>query len=203
MMRIGIDLDNTIVNYDEAFVRAAERLDIAVGAATGKAAIRQAVRALPDGEMAWQRLQAQAYGPGIADAVPFAGVEKFLRMCRERNIPVWIVSHKTAYAAADPSVNLRDAARRWLEDRGIVGAGGPVQAVYFAATRGEKIARIRELAVTHFIDDLDEVFLEADFPSNVTQLLFGRQEEGAQHSLVSVRDWAAVAETIFVDDHKR
>jgi len=199
-VRIGVDLDNTIINYDDAFAAGARRLGIDVDGAHGKAAIRAAVRALPEGEMQWQRLQAQAYGEGIEAAVAFAGFDAFLARCAERSVPVWIVSHKTRVAAADPLVDLRAAASAWLDRRGYVAAGGPVQGVYFEATRAEKIARIRALACTHFIDDLSEVFFEPAFPTDVQAFLFGGEARETAPGVRHVPDWPAATAAIFGDD---
>ncbi len=199
-MRIGVDLDNTIIDYDDAFLAGARRLGVDVGAARGKDAIRTIVRALPDGEMQWQRLQAQAYGEGIDAAAAFAGFGAFLARCAERTVPVWIVSHKTRVAAADPLVDLRVAASAWLDRRGYVAAGGPVQAVHFEATREEKIGRIRALACTHFIDDLSEVFLEPTFPTEVQAFLFGGEARQTAPGVTYVPDWPAATAAIFGDD---
>ena len=47
----------------------------------------------------------------------------------------------------------------------------PESNVYFESTRAEKIERIIALSCTHFIDDLEEVFDDPAFPSNVERLL--------------------------------
>jgi hypothetical protein len=191
MMRIGIDLDNTIVDYDAAFSAAA-------GIAGGKAAVRAALRAQPGGEARWTALQAEVYGPSIEAAVPYAGVDVFLRACAVRSIPVWIVSHKTEVAAARPDVNLRAAARGWLERRGFLAAESPVRGVYFESTRDEKLARIAALACTHFIDDLEEVLREPAFPPGVRRVLFG--QAGEPGPFAAYPDWASIRAAFFGHD---
>ena len=70
-LRIGIDFDNTIIAYDEVFCAAAKRRGlIAAEFIGGKQAVRDAIRLLPDGELAWQRLQGQVYGKGIGEREP-------------------------------------------------------------------------------------------------------------------------------------
>ena len=75
-LRIGIDFDNTIITYDDVFRAAAEAGGlIAPGFSGNKQAVRDAIRLLPDGELAWQRLQGQVYGKGIGGAAMVAGVD--------------------------------------------------------------------------------------------------------------------------------
>src|SRR5256885_11822879 len=95
--RIGVDFDNTIINYDAVFLAAAKRLGlVAPGVGGGKEQVRDVIRELPDGEHAWQRLQGHVYGTAIMDAVMFDGVAAVLRCCRAKGYPVPIVSHMTA-----------------------------------------------------------------------------------------------------------
>src|SRR5262249_8606528 len=118
-MIIGIDLDNTLVCYEELFYRAAceERL-IEPSVPRSKDEIRDAIRLLPDGEKHWTRLQALVYGLRMAGATLFDGAADFLRHCAARHVPVKIVSHKTAYAVLDGrSLDLRQSALEWLRAR--------------------------------------------------------------------------------------
>src|ERR1051325_6940804 len=62
-----------------------------------KRSIRDRIRLLPDGEIEWQKCQALLYGQRIAEAKLVEGVADFIRLCRERGIPVHIVSHKTEF----------------------------------------------------------------------------------------------------------
>jgi hypothetical protein len=177
-MLIGIDFDNTIAGYDRLFARLAVEFGLLERApAGGKRAVRDAIRARSaGGDVAWQRLQAIVYGRRMVEAEMIAGVADFLVACRARDVPVRIVSHKTRHAAYDPDrVDLRLAAINWMQCKGFFDEAGfglaPGQ-VFFEATRRAKVQRIRELGCTHFIDDLEEVFAEPDFPSEVRAILF-------------------------------
>ena len=172
MRRIGLDLDNTIIDYDEAFVRAARRRGLVPeGFAGGKTQVRDAVRAgRDDGEQTWQRLQGQVYGRGLAEARLADGCDPFLRRCREREVAVVIVSHKTRFGHHDEErLDLHAAARAWLAAR----PGLAALDVYFEPTRRDKVARIRALGCEVFVDDLAEVFEESTFPGGVRQILLG------------------------------
>jgi hypothetical protein len=174
---IGIDFDNTIASYDELMHRLAVRWGWVAGdMSKSKKLIRDALRALPEGEAKWRHLQTQCYGPGMCDARPMDGVKDFIAACKARRVPVWIVSHKTEFANfGDPTVNLRSAALEWMGQEGFFSSerfGIPREQVMFEETRERKIERIRGLGITHFIDDLEETFLEESFPREVSQILY-------------------------------
>ena len=120
-LRIGIDFDNTIITYDDVFCATAKRCGLINADFIGrKQAVRDAIRLLPDGELAWQRLQGQVYGKGIAEAKMIAGVEAFLRRCHAKGCAVVVVSHKTEFGHFDPErVNLRQAALDWMSAHGL------------------------------------------------------------------------------------
>jgi len=182
-MRIGVDFDNTIAGYDRLFEALAAESGLlapcalTTGAIRGKTAVRDAVRLLPDGENHWQRLQALAYGPRISGAELLPGVAEFFRRCRDADLPVVVVSHKTQFArGGDGVTDLRGCALAFLRQHGFfdtsgAGLGLAETQVFFEPTRREKVARIRELGCTHFIDDLPEVFAHEDFPPDVERLL--------------------------------
>lgn len=172
--RIGLDLDNTLISYDRLFYEVAvESGFIGKDFVGSKREIRDRIRLLPDGESAWQRLQAHVYGPAIGRASAAPGALEFLQTARAHGAQLAIVSHKTAFAnMGTSSTNLRESARQWLLASGMVGPDAvPESSVYFEDTRAEKIARIVALSCTHFIDDLEEVFDDPAFPNDVERLL--------------------------------
>ncbi len=179
-MVIGIDFDNTIASYDELMHRLAVDWGwIPATLPRNKRLVRDALRSLPDGELKWRRLQTHCYGPGMCDARPMEGIKEFLAACKGRGIPVRVVSHKSEFANfGDPTVNLRAAALEWMSQQSFFDAehvGIGRDQVYFEETREDKIARIRSLGITHFIDDLEETFLERSFPPQVAKILFAPQ----------------------------
>lgn len=178
-MRIGIDFDNTIADYDDVFRHAAirERL-VEETFSGGKQAVRDAVRALDRGEERWMRLQGRIYGAFMPQARPVPGFERFLALARKAGADLYIISHKTEYGHFDEErINLRDAARRWMRERGFLGGDGvPEAQLFFEASRSEKIDRIQQVGCTHFIDDLEEVFREPGFPTSVARHLLCRSD---------------------------
>jgi hypothetical protein len=200
---VGIDFDNTIISYDGVLHRLAlERQLIDAGARKSKKHIRDTIRRGPDGELAWQELQAILYGPAIGDAVLIEGVADFVRACRRRGVRVYVVSHKTACSNLGRStVNFRTAATTWMRQHRFFdhdGLGFDEQDVFYETTRQEKVARIAALGCTHFIDDLEETFLEQEFPSGVKKLLYNPHAEPVTARGVQIcGNWNEVAAGVF------
>ncbi len=188
MRRIGIDFDNTIICYDAVFSAAAIARGLLPGDFLGtKTEVRDAVRALPDGERTWQALQGHVYGAGIGGATPFVGFSAFLERARDAGAEVVVVSHKTLFGHHDSAqVNLREAALGWLDTQGFFAADGGLarERVHFAPTRDDKLRRIAALAPEVFIDDLPEVLDDPKFPAGVRPLLFSG-------------DWGEASEAVF------
>jgi len=198
-MRIGIDFDNTLVDYDRVFAAAAQRRGLIGAAFAGsKREVRDAVRQTPCGECAWRELQSDVYGAGIADAVLFDGADSFLRDCRARRIDVFIVSHKTRFGHCETTpVNLRAAAVGWMARHRFFaddGYGIPIERVFFESPRAAKLDRIGALGCTHFIDDLLEVFADPGFPAGVAPILFAATS--TSHTGAVSANWQQIAEAM-------
>ena len=195
---IGVDFDNTIACYDELMhTIALERGLIRADIAKNKKLIRDAIRALPDGEMHWRSLQVTAYGPQMQQARLIEGVREFFAECRRRGIPIYIVSHKTEYANfGEANVDLRAAAMAWLDRHGFFSPGElglSRNDVFFESTRAKKIERIKALRATHFVDDLEETFRESAFPQDVRKILFtARDQTSDAAGAVSFSTWEQI-----------
>ena len=67
--------------------------------------------------------------------------------------------------------------------------------MYFEGTRAEKCARIAALGLTHFIDDLVEVFEDPGFPNTCQRWLFAPDGAPAQSPADRVFGaWNAIAD---------
>ena len=119
-MIIGIDFDNTIVNYDELiYQEAVDRNLIREPVQKNKKLIRDIIRELPDGEIEWQKIQAAVYGPGMDRAALIKDVYDFFILCKDSGVDAYIVSHKTQYANYDTTgTDLRKEALNWLSNKG-------------------------------------------------------------------------------------
>jgi|GEM_PF-80204 len=198
--RLGLDFDGTVVVYDEVFHRhAVERFGMPEGDKSvprTKTAVRDWLRSQPDGEAKWIELQGLVYGLKMAEAKLAPGLAEFLHAIRDAHIPVCIISHKTEFSVAEPRVNLRAAALAWLEANSFFatdGFGLRREDVFFEATRAAKLQRIAAQGCTVFVDDLEEVLTEPEFPQGVERWLYapdgaGRGNEG----ICAFTDWAAL-----------
>jgi hypothetical protein len=206
-MRIGVDFDNTMIRYDDVFRQAAEQRGLLSPDFSGsKQQIRDAIRCQPDGELKWQALQGYVYGKGIEGATLFPGVMDFLRRALALGDAVLIVSHKTEFGHFDPEkVNLREAAIRWMKGQGFFTEQGFSMSpgnVHFASSRSEKLGRIADLKCDIFVDDLEEVLLDAEFPPLVRRILFSDHAEVSDDMRFRVcRDWRSVGEIVFLGRH--
>lgn len=194
---VGFDLDNTIIDYREVVHRVAVELElIPETTQKDKTTIRNSIRSGSGGDRAWQRVQAQIYGPRIDAARPYAGAVDVIERCQRAGLEVRIVSHKTQFANLDTTgVNLREAARGWLGTHGLLGGDAPLSPadVHFESTRKRKIDRLRKLGCTWFVDDLAETFQDPSFPVDIEAILFDPQ--GTEPDLDDVtrfRSWDAI-----------
>lgn len=200
-MIVGVDFDNTIVDYDEVFVRrAAETGLIEIGEELSKRRVRDRIRSLAGGEISWQGLQAYAYTKGMAGASLIDGVRDFFSSCRRAGVPVYIVSHKTAYPpAAFEQLDLRASATSWMKAHGFFDADGlglDRGRVFFESTRADKIARIKALDCTHFIDDLEEVLLDEGFPPETRKILYSPEARPAAKDIFVAESWRRIHEQL-------
>ena len=174
-MLIGVDLDNTVVCYDQLFYQVAvEKGLIPADVSVSKAKVRDFLRQ-HGREDAWIELQGGVYGAYMQDALPFPGVLDFLARCKLKGVSVCIVSHRTRYPFQGPVYDLHQAAYEWLESHGFYDSaqiGLAPDQVYLELTKEGKLGRIAELCCTHFIDDLPEFLEEPGFPTGVQRILF-------------------------------
>lgn len=172
---VGIDFDNTIACYDEIFHRVAlEKGLIPPGIPQTKENVKNYFLNIGK-EGIWTELQGHVYGTRMIDVSPFPGVISFLTQAVKKNMPIYIVSHKTRFPYKGPKYDLCEAAFKWLDSQGFFDKnhiGLNPDRVYFKETKEEKLKQIKEIECSHFIDDLPEILLEEEFPNKTKRLLF-------------------------------
>jgi hypothetical protein len=195
-MIVGVDFDNTIVDYTGVFH--------ALGVETGcipksvgltKTAVK---RYLCDQnrENEWTKLQGIVYGSGILNAKPYPGVRHIISKMIQRDIDVFVISHKTSYPILGNKISLHEAAMKWLIHNDIVGKDTyqiPRKKVFFNETQKEKIKKISQLKCDFFIDDLSAIFKSADFPQKTKGFLFNANACSQElHNATEVRSWLEI-----------
>ncbi|MGD0476328.1 MAG: hypothetical protein ABSB70_24365 [Candidatus Velthaea sp.] len=152
---------------------------------------------MPDGNWKWTQLQARVYGPDIVRAVPFAGFREFLDRAAGAASRIFVISHKSRYAAADvDGVDLRQAALGWLRAQGLLTGSGPLvaESIFFEGRRADKLARIGTCGCTDFIDDLADILTDPAFPAEVRPYHFvGARGAGPP----GFRSWSEIGDAVF------
>ena len=205
-MKIGIDFDNTIIDYGDLFHKyAIQKYSMPSSVPHDKNAVKSYCLSQPDGNAVWTELQGIIYGERILEATMFEGLDHFLRRCKHEGVAVSIISHKSEYPALGPKNNLRLAAKKWLQLNGFFDKssyGLTDASVFFESTIYFKVMRIGIENCTFFIDDLKDIFDEADFPSEVTKILFS-QESISIPNLYICNNWKSIENLIFHNVNKQ
>ena len=194
---LGLDLDNTVIDYAEAYRVLAPQFGLA-DEHVSREDVRSQLRRTPDDDEEWQRFQSRLYSEGLESAQPAAGVVDLLETCQQFGVSVVIISHKTPtcpgrFGARD----LLTPARAWLRRHGISPGWIPEECVTFHATAREKVARIAEVLPLWFMDDLEEILVMDRFPVEVKRVLYRagspwvEREDG-----MAIADFSSLAEQV-------
>lgn len=203
MPLVGLDLDNTLIDYGAVFGSVGVELGLLPTEAFGlsKNEVRALLRGQAGGEQLWMRLQGQVYGRCLPRARLYPGVGAALRHLSELGAEFCIVSHKTRTGHFDPDrVDLWQAARDWIARQSeLHGAGFSAfeAGIHFLETREAKITKISALRCDAFIDDLPEVLLHPNFPATTARFWFAPKDEGETDSeLPPHRTWEELGEAM-------
>ena len=171
MLKIGLDFDNTLTNYDFLFYKlAVEKNLVPRKLDKNKLAVRDYLRAL-NKDREFTLLQGEVYGKRIFEAEQSEGMFEALKKLKKKGIDLFIVSHKSKYPYLGPKYDLHAAAMRWLEENdffSVNGLGMSKDKVFFELTKEAKINRVKVLGCTHYIDDLPEILIMLD--NNITKI---------------------------------
>ena len=177
-MRIGIDLDNTIIFYEKVFREIAKTSGLLPEDwSGGKEQLRDVVRNKPNGEHLWQQLQGRVYSEGIQKAEAFPGVLRFIWRAKHKGHQIFVVSHKTESPHHDATINLREPAIKWLEQQNLYSRGGGalLDGVYFSSTQKGKIEKLNELELDVIVDDLIEIIVHPLLNNKINKIHFGKE----------------------------
>jgi hypothetical protein len=189
-MLIGLDFDNTIVNYSDAIARLAkERLQLPEELSVNKVSVRNfLISQGREGE--WTKFQGELYGPGMRFADPYPGAFETMGALNDCGHRLVIVSHRTKFPYAGYPHDLHASAKSWVSKRITSQGLMDEHSVYFLETRVDKIATISSLNCDVFLDDLPEVLNDSDFPGNTLGILFDPDNAStAVLRNVTIRSW--------------
>jgi len=204
MRVIGIDFDNTIVNYDRVFCAVGQKLKLLPSRFTGtKSQVKKTVLKNENGEALWQKMQGLVYGRYMHQARLMDGVVDFISHCRsQQRISLCIISHKTRYGHPPAHLtDLHEVALNWMRNNGLLDRqrlGFSPEEVFFEPDRDAKVDRIARMGCTHFIDDLTEVLEHVNFPAGTHRILYDPASgPGIMRTYDTCENWHQIRELIF------
>jgi hypothetical protein len=197
-MRIGIDFDNTIADYEGVFHAAAlQRGLIDADLPKDKNAVRDFLNGAGRKDD-FTALQGHVYGLRMDLARPYPGVREFISTARAMNQGVFIVSHKTRFPLLGPQHDMHKAALAFLQNHGIAGAEAvSAEQIYFEETKEQKISRAAALDLDVFIDDLPEVLSTPGFSAQCRKILFAPVGGRTDSPFEVCESWPAITTLLF------
>lgn len=173
--RFGFDLDNTIIDYGISVEKYC--LNAKIPKQEKITSLRSYLRQIDPSDSKWQEAQSWIYIDGLKFAKLNKGIEDLCVYLLNKNINVFIVSHKTnktqdRFGGRDlfsPAVN-------WIQHSNIKNFFDINENIYFMPTRDAKIQKIEQLDLNWFVDDLLEVLLDKNFPPHTTKYLLADEE---------------------------
>ena len=190
MIRLGLDFDNTIIYYDNIFHKIAlEKELIPEEFPAQKTKIRDFL-IRHNLEEQFTRIQAEVYGKRILEAKPSEGLIKNLMKLKDKNIEIYIISHKTIYPYKGPKYNLHDAAEEWLNKNSFFDKsklGFSRKNIFYELTKVDKITRIKTLRCTHFIDDLPDILSMINW--ECTKILYDPKNINQENKFNILTNW--------------
>lgn len=198
-MIVGLDLDNTIVCYDEAIKRLADDVEeLPQDTPRTKLGIRDFLRQ-ENREDEWTEFQGKLYGPGMKHADPFPGALEIIATMQSAGHSPVIISHRTQFPYLGPKHDLHQSARDWIakklvvEGKALIGS----ENIYLNETKDKKVSLVESLNCDVFLDDLIEILSHDAFPPTAQKLWFSPNQTHDASQIPSdvqiIEDWTELA----------
>ena len=201
MIRLGLDFDNTIINYESLFHKVAvERGLIPQKFPPHKKIIRDFLIE-KEIEEEFTLIQAEVYGKRILEAKPTKNFIQSIQNINKRVefLDIFIVSHKTKNPYKGPKYDLHHAALSWLENNQFFSKSYlnfSEENVFFEISKNDKIKRIEKLNCNYFVDDLPNI-LEMINPNCKRILYDPYQDFKNENQFLHLKDWEDLYHLIF------
>jgi hypothetical protein len=172
-LRIGIDLDNTLINYSKSYPAIIKELNSKTQLKK-RSEIKQYLKSLDDSniEFEWRKFQSYLYTKGLEYAYPSFSIKLLLRILFKSN-EIFIVSHKTEFTSVEfGKQNLRLISMQWLKHHRLVPEYLALDNIYYCKSQEEKISKINSLNLDVLIDDLDTIIYSSNLDSKIKKILF-------------------------------
>jgi hypothetical protein len=168
--RFGFDLDNTLIDYSAAVEEYCRIKTLTP--CTNIGMLREQLRKNNLSDYDWQLAQGWLYTEGLQFAQAGLGSVELCGYLIQEGYKLYIVSHKTSHTPDFcGTIALHGLANNWIKKSVIANYFKEKEQIYYEPTRELKVKKIRELALSYFVDDLEEVFKESEFPVNTKSFL--------------------------------
>lgn len=199
-LKIGIDIDNTILDFGEPIRRASlEILGINLEKNATKSSSAYRIRELVGNDV-WTELQGYVYAEYSTYASTFQGALATISTLRAHRKEVSLISHKTRRPASGREVDLHHWTYSTLKRTGVLEAvlsdfTAQERPITLCESLEEKIGEISSQGCEVFIDDLAKV-LEL-LPSDIRKIHIFCDGQHSQNFAVECHaDWAEVATSL-------
>ena len=207
-MRIGIDLDNTIIDYNQSFFDNAIKLkflsqNIKKNSKTNlKKFTKDNLLKSKNGTFKWEFLQGKVYGKFINKAKIFSGFLEFIQFCAYYKIEIFIISHKSKKPHFDNDINLREVAIDFLKKNNVIDKSNKLSKknIFFCNTKNQKIKKINNLDCDYFIDDLYEIINNKLINKKIFKIHF--TDELKKNSFKKFNNWFDIKDFINLERKK-
>jgi len=195
-IKLAIDLDNTIINYDDLFYKVAKnKLNIQSNIKSKENIKKIIINKFS--EKKWTEIQSTVYSQKILQAKIFPGfikeIKKLSKYCE-----IFIVSHKTVWPIYGKKINLHNKTKQFLKKKKISFCKDSLiikENVFLEITKKNKIKRIKKIKPDYFIDDLESIL--KSIPKSINKILFNYKKN---NNFENISDWVKINK--FINKYK-
>jgi hypothetical protein len=196
-MRICIDIDNTLLDYNSLFIKAADLESVNLPLPLSfqdKNAVKNFVKEELKDEQLWLRIQGHCYGHLIEEAPLFDGALEAIKEIVASGHEVVIIGHKSKKSYCGSYTDLQEKSLKRLTVLGIVDVVGIVN-IHYRETVEEKIKLIAKSKPDLLIDDLVTVIEDQSLINIKNKILFSAEKTDI--SFISL-SWSQVKNLVLV-----
>lgn len=171
MLRIGFDLDNTLVNYSLAVNQYCKANSLPVKNSIVE--LRNFLNPLDDRQSDWVKAQSWIYSDGLEFAEIENSAVSFIEKMAEENYEICILSHKSTLGPPQFGEKpFRERATSWLAKSKIGLYFTPGVNLFFYESLDDKVSGIKTQKLDLYVDDLLKVFRHPSYPNKVKSFIF-------------------------------
>jgi len=189
MIKIGLDFDNTVINYNKIYIFFNKRLNLKI--AKNKINKNTVKRKIIENysEHYWTFVQEEIYGKFLHMIHPDVNFKDFILKLKKKKVKFYIISHKTKYSEFSKKYKLRNEALHWINKN----ISYYKFNVNFFDTAQEKINFIKKENIHYHIDDLYDIFENKNFNKNCKKIFFNIKKNFDFNST----SWSKIRDFIF------